>query len=66
MITHCPHGTWLYEDLCLSCFKITGEAEHFVCKHCGLEGDLRWADDHLVGCAKITGFETLGFDDLPF
>lgn len=62
-LSHCPHGVYLHEDICLTCLQPTGSG--FACTHCGIGGNGLWADDHLRKCAGLS--PSVGANDaIPF
>lgn len=70
MRTHCPHGIYLRDDICLTCIQpLPGNPEHLVCRWCGVSGDLAWADGHGQRCAGLhneSNREVSGDDAIPF
>lgn len=69
-LSHCPHDVSLRDDICLSCIEpFPGNPDHLVCQHCGVSGNLEWADGHGQRCAGLhsqSKVEVSGDDAIPF
>lgn len=64
-VTHCPHGTYLRDHICMSCIRITGHNNgHCQCTNCGVSGNWEWAEDHGENCAGLRPTEAR--NELPF
>lgn len=66
--SHCHHGVWLSEDVCMTCMSLT-EGDHWVCNNCAMSGNGLWADGHLRRCAGLWSPEAEregDYDPIPF
>lgn len=64
MKSHCPHGVYVHDDLCLDCFLCV-TLDHLICQLCGMSGNLIWADYHAENCAGLKD-EVPDESEIPF
>lgn len=64
LVSHCPHGIYIKDELCLTCLTMTS-GNTLWCNNCATGGNWAWAEGHQANCAGLNPREECA-DDLPF